>query len=125
MLEVLGVSEIADSLKDYAEEYENVQGLIRDMEEGALICVDRGDGVYTDIRDVFPDHNYHEKMLNDLQVYLIEIRKKIRDKLDADEMEQTGTVTQKPSETADAYMGVYPKNDYRRHSPEDKEDDLK
>lgn len=126
MIEVIGVSEsIDDSLAGYVEEYEKVKRLIRDIKEGATLCVDKGDGVYASLDELFPDTcgSYIDKLKDDLQVYLIELRQEIRDILDEDEELQTGVVSGKKENNQPAT--VFPKNDYRRHTQEDKGDDLK
>lgn len=126
MIEVIGVSEkIDDSLAGYAEEYENVKQLINDLTEGATLCVHTEDGVYACLDELFPgtSGSYKDKLKDELQVYLIELRQEIRDILDEDEELQTGTITGRRQEVQTD--SVFPKNDYRRHTQEDKEDDLK
>ena len=120
MLMVKEVTEVKDSIAGYAEEYETVSRLIEGIENGDIQIYLGENTTFMEITDIFPDSNHLEKVKNDLEVYLIELRKEIRDVLDMDEEEQTGAVTGKKDTVA-----VYPKSDYRRHIQEDKEDDLK
>lgn len=120
MLMIDKVEEVEDSIATYAEDYEKVSLLLSGIKSGDIQMYLGGEKIFMEITEIFPDSNHLEKIKHDLEVYLIELRKEIRDVLDMDEEEQTGAVTGKKDTVA-----VYPKSDYRRHIQEDKEDDLK
>lgn len=124
MLEVLKVADAEDSIRVYAAEYERIKQLLASMESEAHLIIDVGAGGFVDVDDIFSESHHLERIKDDLEVYLIELRKEIRDILNEDEETQTGTVSEKTEPIAPP-GSIYPKNDYRRHTQEDKEDDLK
>lgn len=124
MIEVLKVLDAQDSVAVYAQEYEQIKKLLSGMEKEAHLIIDVGAGGFFDIDDIFSESHHLERIRDDLEVYLIELRKEIRDILNEDEETQTGVVSQKTEPIAPP-GSILPKNDYRRHTQEDKEDDLK
>ena len=115
-------------LTAYTMDYLTVRELVRDMEEkqDVTLCVYIPKEGYTDLGTFFPDHTgiYLNRILNDLKVYMIELRREIRDILDMDEIEATGTVTGDPEKLKqyEPEPLVIPKNDYRRHGQEVKDE---
>lgn len=120
MLMIERVEEVQDSIAAYAKDYETVSELIDGILTGDIELFLGGTRIFMNITDIFPDSNHLQKILHDLEVYQIELRREIRDVLDMDEEEQTGIITGKRQA-----VEVYPKADYRRHVQEEKEDDLK
>ena len=120
MLMVDKVEEFEDSIASYAKDYEKVSLLLNGIKSGDIQLYLGGEKIFMEITEIFPDSNHLEKIKHDLEVYLIELRREIRDILDLDEEEATGIVTGKKT-----IVEAFPKCDYRRHIQEDKEDDLK
>ena len=87
--------------------------------EATLYIHSEGKG-YTDIRILFPENNYLDRIRDDLRVYMIELREIIRKALREDELKTTGAVTEEAEEDDDPDFEVperrqgIPKHDYRR-----------
>ena len=97
------------TMEELVTEYEGTKGLIKDVEEGALIV--RGENGYTDLESVLPEAK--EKIRKDLEVYLIDLRTQIRERLEEDERQQLKLM--EPVEEKADPAAALPKNDYRRH----------
>ncbi len=109
-----------EHLPEYAEEYQTVKELLKDLEEDEVRLYVHVEGKgYTDIGMIFPEGRHLDKICTDLKVYLIELREKIRRIMREDELETTGTVTEETEdddpdfEVPERRQGI-PKQDYRR-----------
>lgn len=97
------------------EEYELIGRVLCDLKDGAAtIKIERPcwDGTTSvEIEDVLPE--YTNRVIDTLNVYWIDLRRQIREKLDIDEEGQTGLPEPAMVEQLVVDEAI-PKNDYRR-----------
>ena len=97
------------TLDELVGEYEEIKELIDDFPNGALEF--HGKTGCTDLESILPDCKVGVQKA--LEVYLIDLRRQIRERLDDDENSQLA-VTQVETEQIEEPDHAIPKNDYRR-----------
>lgn len=114
-MEYLGCEEydLHCPLLDLTKTYIKTKQLVDDLKNGSAEAAVAGD-VVTRMSEIFEGDHFDGIMQKELEVYLINLRTKIREELARDEKEQLEMRVAEGRSEETAYVNAIPKNDYRR-----------
>lgn len=114
-MEYLGCEEydLHCPLLDLTKTYIKTKQLVDDLKNGSAEAAVVGD-VVTMMSEIFEGDHFDGIMQKELEVYLIDLRTKIREELARDEKEQLEMRVVEDRSEETACVNAIPKNDYRR-----------
>lgn len=113
-MEFVGTEETPSELMEMAKAYTKTKDALKALERGSSdLTIDDGNRAIP-LSEIFDSDRMDKITMKELSVYLIELRKEIRDILEQDEEEQLKIVITDPVPLPVSYETPVPKNDYRR-----------